>query len=254
MSTGDHTTTGELFHLPVNHYNSHRVGAAQTMSSREISDLTGRRHDNVMRDIRIMLTELHGENEALRFEGNYIAENGKQNPCFNLPKRETLILVSGYNITMRARIIDRWQELETRPSVDPIVVLNDPAAMRGLLLTYSEKVLNLEATVNTMTPKVEAFNRIADSDGTMCITDAAKTLQIAPRLLFKWMRQNEWIYNRAGSPEAVAYQKRIALGVLEHKVTTVNRSDGSEKTVSQVRVTPKGLANLSEVFSAVGVA
>ena len=254
MSTGDHTITGELFHLPVNHYNSHLAGGTQTMSSREISDLTSRRHDNVMRDIRVMLTELHGENEALRFEGYYIAENGKQNPCFNLPKRETLILVSGYNITMRARIIDRWQELEAKPTVDPIVALNDPATMRGLLLTYSEKVLNLKATVNTMTPKVHAFNRIADTDGTMCITDAAKTLQISPKVLFKWLRQNEWIYNRTGSAEVVAYQRRIAMGVLEHKVTTVNRSDGSEKTVSQVRVTPKGLSNLAEVFSAAGVA
>lgn len=34
--------------------------------------------------------------------------------------------------------------------------------------------------------------------------------------------------------------------MLEHKTTTVYRSDGTEKVTTQVRVTPKGLARLTE--------
>lgn len=85
-----------------------------TMSSREIADLTGKQHRNVMRDIRAMLTELDGEGGRLSFEQSYTNDQGKKQPCFNLPKRETLILVSGYNVQMRAKIIDRWQELEAQ--------------------------------------------------------------------------------------------------------------------------------------------
>lgn len=46
----------------------------------------------------------------------------------------------------------------------------------------------------------------------------------------------------------IAYQDKLASGLLEHKVTTVYRTDGSEKSVTQVRVTPKGLTALARVF------
>lgn len=83
-----------------------------TMSSREIAELTGKRHDNVMADIRKMLDELGILTPD--FSGVYKDQQLIERPCFNLPKRETLILVSGYNIAMRAKIIDRWQELEAK--------------------------------------------------------------------------------------------------------------------------------------------
>jgi hypothetical protein len=51
--------------------------------------------DNVMRDIRAMLGELRGEDGRLNFEPIYFNEQNKAQPCINLPKRETLILVSG---------------------------------------------------------------------------------------------------------------------------------------------------------------
>ena len=88
--------------------------ASLTMSSQEIAELTGKRHDHVMRDIRAMLAELHGEGGVPSFGASYINEQNKAQPCFNLPKRESLILVSGYNVKMRAAIIDRWQDLEEK--------------------------------------------------------------------------------------------------------------------------------------------
>lgn len=81
-----------------------------TMSSREIAKLCNKRHDNVLADVRNMLKEL--ELNAPDFLGTYKTSQGNEYECFNLPKRETLILVSGYRLELRAKIIDRWQELE----------------------------------------------------------------------------------------------------------------------------------------------
>lgn len=84
----------------------------QTMSSREIAKLTGKRHDNVMSDIRSMFESL--EIQSPVFLGDYKDSKGRTYQQFNLPKRETLILVSGYSIQLRAKIIDRWEYLERK--------------------------------------------------------------------------------------------------------------------------------------------
>lgn len=84
----------------------------QTMSSREIADLTNKEHKNVMADIRNMCESLNIQ--SAEFSADYKDDKGRTYPCFNLPKRETLILVSGYDVVTRAKIIDRWQELENQ--------------------------------------------------------------------------------------------------------------------------------------------
>ncbi|MCK8787626.1 phage antirepressor KilAC domain-containing protein [Roseomonas sp. NAR14] len=133
-------------------------------------------------------------------------------------------------------------------ATDPVAVLNDPAAMRGLLLTYSEKVLALQAEVGELTPKAEALDRLADADGSHCITDAAKLLQVRPKALFDYLSSNGWTYRRVGADHWCAYQARIISRDLVHKVTTVLRPDGSEKTGEQVRVTPQGLTKLAKLI------
>ena len=52
--------------------------------------------------------------QSADFLADYKDSKGRTYPCFNLPKRETLILVSGYNVALRAKIIDRWAELEQK--------------------------------------------------------------------------------------------------------------------------------------------
>lgn len=226
------------------------AGAPLTMSSREIADLCEKQHAHVMRDIKKMLDDL-GE-DGSRFGGVYAGGNGEQRPCFNLPKDLTLTLVAGYSTVLRKRIIDRWLALEGA-APDPMKMLSDPAAMRGLLLTYTEKVIALEGEVAEMRPQVQALERIAVSDGSLCITDAAKTLQVRPKSLFAFLRSHRWVYSRMGSGD-IAYQDKLASGLLEHKTTTVYRSDGSEKTATQVRVTPKGLTRLAREFPPIGQA
>ncbi|UGC97956.1 Rha family transcriptional regulator [Salmonella phage JD02] len=104
------------------------VSEAQTMSSREIAELTGKEHDNVRRDILKMAQEL-----SLNFEEKVLPSNGgRPSKVFLLDKENTLILISGYSIKMRAAIIRRWQELESQASKPSLPV---PKTMGSVKVT-----------------------------------------------------------------------------------------------------------------------
>lgn len=103
----------------------------------------------------------------------------------------------------------------------------------------------MEAANAELTPKAAALDRLSTADGSLCITDAAKAIQVQPKALFSYLRQHNWIYKRPGGKSYLGYQARTNAGDLEHKVTTVLRGDGSEKVVEQVLVTPRGLTKLA---------
>lgn len=225
---------------------SHSIGRGPvTMSSREIAELTGKRHDNVIRDIKSMFEALGLG--LLSFEGTYLDTQGKPQRCFDLPKRETLILVSGYDVVLRAKVVDKVEELERRVA-DPAVALNDPAMLRHLLLENVEKVLSLEADLKEIQPLAAAYEHLTRADGTVCVTDAAKLFNQRPKDFFDWLKARRWIYRRAGNGHWIGYQDKIQSGYLDHRVDEVTRADGSVKITEQVRITAKGLAKLGESF------
>lgn len=136
-----------------------------------------------------------------------------------------------------------------RRAKDPAAALNDPAMLRHLLLENVEKVLHLEADIREMEPVVAAYEHLTRSDGTMCVSDAAKALAMRPKELFSWMNAKRWIYRRAGNSHWIGYQDKIQSGLLDHRVEEVTRTDGSSKITEQVRVTAKGLAELAKVIA-----
>lgn len=140
-------------------------------------------------------------------------------------------------------------------SIDPMQALSDPAVMRGLLLGYTEKVIELESTVAIQAPKVAALDRIAThSDGSFCVRDAAKTLQVQEKFMRQFLMEKKWLYRRPMGSGWLAYSDKLQQGLMEHKMTHGEKSDGSEWTDTQARITAKGIAKLSEMLSVKGEA
>lgn len=139
------------------------------MSSLEIAQLTNKEHRNVVADILKMFLEL--DIEGANFSAPFKMLSGQSTTIYNLPKREALILVSGYSIKMRTLIIDRWQELEKQtvklPTTfkDAILALGESLAREEqqqlLLQQANTKLDNLLQWVSIV--KVCGYNKVKET-------------------------------------------------------------------------------------------
>jgi phage regulator Rha-like protein len=237
------TSTDIALHVAVGN------GVALTMSSREIAELCEKRHDHVMRDIKKMFDDL-GE-DAPKFGGMYEDAYGRQAPCFDLPRDLTLTLVAGYNVKLRKRIIDRWMELE-EGARKPQFVLDpsDPKVMLACFDYLQKQVQEKDAIIAVQGEQVKKLERLEGATGSMCITDAAKTLGVGRNELINFMQARRWIYKRPGNRNWVAFDDKRRALLMEHDEHIYTSSDGQERVATRALVTAKGLVKLAELLNA----
>ena len=111
----------------------------ETMTSLEVAEVTGKRHDSVLRDIRNLLQQ--GVDAHNFVETFYIDNSNRQKKCYQLSKKGCLILASGYNALLREKIINRWEELETNNTKPKFPLLSD----KIMAAEFFAKFLNLNA-------------------------------------------------------------------------------------------------------------
>jgi len=221
---------------------NHQNMTRHVMSSREIADLTGKLHKNVKRDITIMLVDL--KKDALSFERIYLDAQNRNQTEYLLDREHTDCLLTGYSAELRMKVIRRWRELETQAQAIPATYVE---ALR-LAADKVEENERLLGVIQLQAPKVAAIKRLAAAGGAICISDAAKQLQITPSKLFSWLQANRWIFHRGSSTRWIAYQPRITAGYMVHKVTQLKPDveTGADRAAYQPLITPKGLACLAE--------
>ncbi|UXN37537.1 Rha family transcriptional regulator [Avibacterium paragallinarum] len=139
-----------------------------TMSSREIAELCGKQHNHVLRDIRAYVgailqierginvksldwsekegVELFGHTPiggvVCQYEVN--SQNNQRYPIYYLDKSATLTVISGYNVILRKRIIDRWLELENQQQSTALSLSRKELALMILQAEEEKERLQLE--------------------------------------------------------------------------------------------------------------
>ncbi|MFT4101119.1 MAG: phage regulatory protein/antirepressor Ant [Burkholderiaceae bacterium] len=217
------------------------------MNSRDIAQLLGKRHDNVLRDVERMLAEL-GQTSP-QFWGDLPDSYGRPQRVAFLPRHEVEVLVTGYDVRRRSAVLRRLAELEAARRDSGVPNLRDPASLQRLAVELVGLVQEQQARLDEQSPKAAAFDRLAVSDGSMALRDAAKSLGIGPSHLTDLLAARRWIFRSGRAGRWQAYQTRINQRVLEERISQGSKPDGGQWVSPQVRVTSKGLAVLAEIIA-----
>ncbi|ARO54053.1 hypothetical protein B2G69_07775 [Methylorubrum zatmanii] len=240
--------------------------------SRDVASLFGKRHDNVIRDIRGLLKIEETPCGSYFQETTYIdPQNGRSYTRFLMDRDGFSILAMGFTgvraMQWKVAYLGSFNAMEAtlrdRPAA-PAFDANDPAALRTVLLGYTEQLLlaraenaeikaenaevrqalvvvgeraeMAEAHVAAVAPKA-AF---VEADGHYGLHNAARALGAPPQGFVDWLKQGFLFYqDRELMPRATF----VTIGVFAVRARLI---DGRAR--SRTVVTPRGLQYLGSAW------
>lgn len=176
-----------------------------TMSSREIAELVGKRHDHVLRDIQKMIDNpnLGFASETSFYKPNGTSRSYKQ---FLLPRRSCDLLVMSYSVEIQAKVYDRWQELESNQA--PKI----PQTYAEALQLAADQAKQLELAA----PKVAFVDNLVERTNLLTATQVAQKHGKSAIWLNKILSEMK-VYNRAVKRGKVFQQWFVDKGYGEMK-------------------------------------
>ncbi|WP_312344309.1 phage antirepressor KilAC domain-containing protein [Leclercia sp.] len=219
-----------VFNLCTTH---HAAAASQmiTMSSRDIAALVGSRHPDVCITIeRLMSKGVIGGYTALPYTH---PQNGQEYHHYQVNKRDSYVIVAQLCPEFTARLVDRWQELESGQQMS--VPQSLPEALR-LAADLAEQKERLTLELAAAAPKVEFVDRYCTASGSLSFRQVAKLLKAKETEFRLFLIENEIMYRLGGA--LTPRHQHIDAGRFEVKTGT---SVASNHAFSQARFTAKGV-------------
>lgn len=212
------------------------------MSSREIADLVGKRHDKVKQSIERLSIAKRGADQApidLPPMGEYLDSLGRPAAEYVFSgekgKRDSIIVVAQLSPEYTARLVDRWQELESANRVKLPDFTNPAESARAWAEQYELRAIAQQALA-IAAPKVEFVDRYVENTGTLTFRQVAKLLKANERVLRQLLINGHVMYRLNGV--MTPYQNHIDAGRFEVKTGTSERNNHA---FAQARFTPKGV-------------
>lgn len=229
----------------------------ETMTSLEIAEVTGRNHKDVMRSIREMeeaWVKVNGRKFALV---EYKDAKGEMRPCYSLNKTECLYIATKFNDEARAKLVLRWEELETKERNKYQVPQSFAEALmlaakqqehieeqQRQLEANSKEIVELNGAIAEMQPKVTYVDMILASKETVTTTQIAQDYGQSAKA-FNVLLRNFGVQHKVGG-QWVLYAKHLPFGYVQSDTFPIVHKNGTNGTVMHTKWTQKGRLFLYE--------
>jgi anti-repressor protein len=168
----------------------------KSMTSMEIAKIVGKRHSDIMRDIR---------DESRKLENGFICHQrkfalvdykdtkGEVRPCYNLTKEGVLQLAARYDAVVRSKLIERAFQEKEQPKHQI------PQTYAQALLEagrQAERAEIAELKLEIAKPKVEYYDEVLNSSRLSSFTEVAKDIGMTAQQLSKFLQEEKIIFKK----------------------------------------------------------
>lgn len=233
------------------------ITQVETMSSLQIAEITGKEHAHIMRDIRNMEASWEKISQSKFGLTSYMDKQGKARPCYSLTKRECLYIATKYNDEARAKLILRWEELETKERQSYQV----PTSFREALLLAAQQQEQIEEQqklltaqneqINAMTNEIVVMKRKTDyMDMILANPATVVTTQIAQDYGMSAKTFNQMLYHfkiqHKVNDQWILYAPYMSQGYVHSKQVVIDLQNGQQKIKYNTEWTQRGRLFLYE--------
>lgn len=227
------------------------------MSSLQIAEITGKRHKHVLESIRKMEDawfRIAGTTFRL---GTYTDANKQNRPCYFLTKTECLYVASKYNDEARAKLVLRWEELETKQQQQFQV----PTSFREALLLAAKQQEQIEEQQKLLTAQNEQISAMTDEivlmkrktdymDKILANPETVVTTQIAQDYGMSAKAFNQMLYSlkiqHKVNDQWILYAPYMSQGYVHSKQVVIELANGRTKVKYNTEWTQRGRLFLYE--------
>jgi Rha family phage regulatory protein len=228
------------------------VSEALKTTSRIIAEKFEKNHRDVTRAIQGIMKNEPDWGVRNFAQTPYVdPQNGQTYQMYEMTRDGYSMLVMGFTgkkaMEWKIKFLEAFSAMEQR--LKGATAFQVPQSFGEALRLAADQAEQIE----TMRPKVEALDRLEASEGSQVPRVAAKALGIPERKFFQWLHANNWAFRQGKTWQG--YSEKIKQGYLEHETSTYTvHETGDERTKVQLKITPKGMARLAQIFAKGGAA